>query len=680
MRNYQYGARAPFQNLQLVKEQFNLSYEYHKKLVLIECRRRTVVDLLYRRACPDEWAEHEAARKAVLAAVDVARMHRSNGGDLLEPDKEMKAEQRSIGILAKKALEKAREREKASWKSWSAAKKRATPRLKTRLMMCDRGKYVRGKRAYNEFGALGLYSSTREVVHESVELASKMSLKAGSLPRIPVRDGSGLIAVRLQGGGLSPTDATDARDTRFQLEIVNAATWQMVQERSAFVGRVDVIKNGPNRGQPRSPLPQPIPGSRRSTGQLSEARRNNPEDAGEDRVPSLLALAKIRVRSESETRKPVWATFPIVMHRPLPPDSKIKRVLAVAKRIGPRLEWKLLLTVDDGDAAMKPTTGGKVLAVNLGWRTYGNEDGGLRVGYAVGSDGHREDVRVPPQFITGMDHVRGLGETRAKLFEQAKGALKDWIDADNTVPVWMDDEVKWIYHWRSPKKIVILLNRWKNERFSGDDNIYDALVRWKKQDVHLWRWESGERERLLRMRKDVYRCIAARWAENYARIVVTDMDLRVFAQKDAPEDRDSKGKDVRVSQRMAAPSELRAAIKNGCSTRGTRFEEIKAVVVKNKGVVGMTQMCHACKEPSYFEAATILVHKCACGAEWDQDYNHCMNLLASEKVMDDQPPPLAQSEMGAEEVAAGKQGRWQKRLARKNADKVADSEENKQVG
>lgn len=696
MRNYKYGAREPYQNFQLVKEQINLAYEYQEKLVCIEHRRRRVIDLLYRRACPNEWAEKEAATAAVQAAIVTVRVQRSNGG--LEPDREMK-EARQISSLEKKALEKARERERVARKSWIAAKKRAKPRLQRRLMMCDVGKYTRSKKAYNEFGALGLYSSTREVVHESVELASKMAFKVGTLPKIPVRDGSGVIAVRLQGGGLSIKEATEARDTRFQLEVVDAATWQTAQDRSAFVsvervrwtcstckhqwsglqsgarcnhcggqGEKVVISTGRPLCQPQS---KPQPGSRKFKG---------------ERVSSLLAFAKIRVSSD-EKKKPMWAAFPVVLHRPIPPDAKIKRVLMVIKRIGPRLEWNLLLTVDDGEVAMKPVTGCKTLAVNLGWRSFGLEDVGLRVAYAVGSDGYREDVRVPPQFISGMGHVRGLGGTRAKIFEQAKKAFKEWIE-NIAVPVWLDDGVKNIGYWRSPKKLACLLGMWKggrfdgdeSRRFAGDEQIFETLMRWKKQDMHLWRWETGERERLLRMRKDFYRVRAAKWAESYGRIKVTDMDLRVFAQKEAPEDRDNKGRDVRVNQRQAAPSEMRAAIKNGCSTRGTRIEEIKAVVVKDKGVVGMTQLCHVCKEPSYFEATTILVHKCKCGAEWDQDYNHCMNLLASGEVVGDQAEALAQSGIGEDAGTERRQGRWQKRLARKLAANTANLIEDKQVG
>ncbi len=94
-------------------------------------------------------------------------------------------------------------------------------------------------------------------------------------------------------------------------------------------------------------------------------------------------------------------------------------------------------------------------------------------------------------------------------------------------------------------------------------------------------------------------------------------------------------------QRLAAPSELRGAIKNACSTRGTRFEEVEAL--------WKTQTCNVCGLVSTFAARQALGHTCECGARWDQDFNHCRNLLAAAK------PPKDPSE------PAEKKGRWKKR-------------------
>ncbi len=166
------------------------------------------------------------------------------------------------------------------------------------------------------------------------------------------------------------------------------------------------------------------------------------------------------------------------------------------------------------------------------------------------------------------------------------------------------------------------------------------------------------------MRRDFYRCVGARWAAEYARVLVTDTDLRDFAEAPAPEDgARSDGKVQRVSQRMAAPSELRGAVENACSTRGAVFEEVEG---KFK-----TQTCHSCGIVFAFAAKQDLAHTCECGARWDQDYNHCVNLLASDRVPRGGRGSLAPSVAGESVDGETKRGRWQKRRSQTATQTIA---------
>ena len=153
---------------------------------------------------------------------------------------------------------------------------------------------------------------------------------------------------------------------------------------------------------------------------------------------------------------------------------------------------------------------------------------------------------------------------------------------------------------------------------------------------------------------------AARWAEKYDRILVTDMDLRDFAELPAPEDgAKSSGKVQRVTQRLAAPSELREAVKNACSTRGS-------TMVEKSGTY--TPVCNSCGALTKFDARATIDHECfECKEKWDQDANHCKNLLASDEVMNKTGGSLAptakSSETPEDKVSTG---RWAKRRSKKN--------------
>ena len=643
MRIYAYGAFAPVENIHVIHEQLRLAHSYQCALVCIERDRRKAVEQLYRDTCPNEFKAQEASSQAVLKAVEVVRRLRTRPGDMLEPDEEMKVKAREEAKIACEVLDRARAQEKVTRQAWKDARKRATPKLRERLQACDAEARAKNKFAYNAAGSVGLAWGTRLKIGESAERAAKAAAKIGAMPHMPRFDGGGILSVQLQGDsgiegkkGLLSADVFAGADTRFRLTSTDPAAWQALRGKSSLVG-----KNG-------KPLPQADPNSKRS-----QRRR---ERGGDGTGGGTCMIARLRIGSEG--RDPIWGVWPVIIHRPLPTNAPIKWVQICAHKIGPRTEWRLLVTVDDEAVAIETPTRRLVkstLAVNLGWRNL--QDDGLRVAYAVGSDGRREEIRVPPSYVSGVAHVQSLKSIRDKLFVTAKTALREWAEEAER-PEWFSEELRYMDRWLAQRKLVRFVSRWNRQRFDGDAEIFEILSKWQKKDKHLWFWESDERTKLLRMRQDFYRTVAARWASEYERILVTEMDLRDFAQKEAPEDADSTGKDQRVSQRYAAPSELRGAIKNACSTRASMFEEVKAVF--------LTQTCHACGIVFAFAAKTDLEHTCECGARWDQDYNHCRNLLARGEVVRAPGGSLALSVIDENDAAGNKKGRWQKRRSQKS--------------
>lgn len=620
MRVYSYGCRAPVENAQLVAQQLRLANSFQRALVAIEHKRRFVVDWLYRHALPVEHAAlGQAAQEAAVAAEKVRLLRSRPGG--VKPDEAAQAEMRAKLEAAKAELEQARQVERAAREAWYAAHKAARPRLARRVSMCNRGAIARGKYAYNAAGTVGLAWGTRLRVGEFADRAAQAAFKAGTLPRMPIFDGGGTVAVQLQGEsgigapGLAPSKALSGTDTRFHLETMDAASWQKAQGRSAFVGR-----NG-------NPLPQPDPHSKRSL---------------KRQLGGGYAIARLRIGTDAE-RKPIWAAWPLILHRPLP-EVPIKWVQMRARRVGPRTEWHLLVTVDDSTVPARTPEGRLpgTLALNLGWRSM--PDGGLRVGMAAASDGFREEIRVPPAYVSGVAHVESLRSIRDRLFVEALKTLSGWLD-EREVPAWFAEATRHRGSWKSQKKLAQLVEEWRRRRFAGDKEKFEVFAAWAKKDRHLWFWEADERAKLLRMRLDVYRNISARLATRYGTIVVADMDLRDFAEHPAPEEgARSEGQDQRRSRMLAAPSVLLGALKNACSTRNAAVIELDA---KYK-----TQTCHACGIVFAFAAATKLVHTCDCGATWDQDLNHCLNLLASSKVRQATQAPE-------------KKTRWQKKKAPK---------------
>ena len=597
MRIYAYGAKAPLENTELVRQQLWLATIYQRTLVLIERKRRQIVDRCYQQKCPKEWAEHEAAAANTAAMIDIVKQQRARPGDMLEPDEEMKREAREQAKIAKENLAAAREREVAAWAAWKEARRRVAPGLKKRLDMCKRGAQARNKFAYNRGADIDLAWGTRLKTGEAVEVAAKATAQLGTMPHIPRFDGRGMVAVQLQGAsgiddkkGLSIADAMSGDDTRLQIKVVGPEEYRRLQGRDPFLY---------HNGKPKQPAD---PNGKRSKERAAATGG------------SIYAIARLRLSSDG--RKPIWATWPVVLHRGVPTNAPIKWAIMYTYKIGPRTEWQLLLCVDEELPTLKSQ--GPVLAINHGWRNL--PDGGLRVAYAVGSDGHREEVRVPPEYVTGIAHVDSLKSIRDKLHEDAKKLLSDWRH-EGERPEWFIEESRYVAQWKSQKKLARFVHTWRSHRFEGDTKTFEIFDAWLKKDLHLWRWESDEREKLWSMRQNYYRNIAARWAERYPKILVTAMDLRDFAELPKPEDAaDTEGNEQRRSRFLAAPSVFVSSVENGCSTRGTAFGKVDGKF--------MTQTCHACGVTMAFPAKTFLVNTCsACGATWDQDENHGINLM-----------------------------------------------------
>jgi hypothetical protein len=199
-------------------------------------------------------------------------------------------------------------------------------------------------------------------------------------------------------------------------------------------------------------------------------------------------------------------------------------------------------------------------------------------------------------------------------------------------PTWLLDAASYWSGWRKPERWEKLLDRWIIEL--PDPEIVKTRSGWLKKERHLHDWEDHQRRKTEDHRLDTYRKFAADIAERYARVIVTDMDLRTFARKDKAGEAWWK-RVTRYQQRAAAPSILRTEIKNACKRRETIYEKHECAYT--------TIVCNACGSLEEWDAALDLVHTCgACEAVWDQDENAVRNFLA---LRDREPPRAAPAQV-----------------------------------
>src|SRR5690606_40938800 len=119
-----------------------------------------------------------------------------------------------------------------------------------------------------------------------------------------------------------------------------------------------------------------------------------------------------------------------------------------------------------------------------------------------------------------------------------------------------------MHAWRSPARFAALARWWRDHRFDGDAEAYELLEAWRYRDEHLQRYEAGLLRGALGHRREIYRRLAAHLARRYRTLVVDDTDLRAMQRSRAPESERTEIDAAKRSQRLAAGSERRAALRS----------------------------------------------------------------------------------------------------------------------
>ncbi|MHB8123942.1 MAG: zinc ribbon domain-containing protein [Desulfuromonadaceae bacterium] len=422
----------------------------------------------------------------------------------------------------------------------------------------------RRKSLRQQYSDKGLYWGNYNAVWESFMTARSKAMKEGAQLRFHRFDVSGRWTCQIQGG-MTVANAFALTDNRFQIDPVPPEAWTHH--------------------------------SRAERRRLSRT------------------TARIRIGSR-EDRGPIWHEVPIVMHRPIPEVASIKSVAITAKKVGNRINWFLNVTVTTNGALTVERTG-KVIAIDVGWR---KKVGGLRVGYWVDSDDKEDEILLDESFLETESRLEGLQQTLDNNFNVAKEKLRRWLAAQTEVPTWLLEAVEHLPQWRARRKLASVVSHWRDNRFDGDHEILEWLEKWRKQDKHLWTWQSNLRGKQAGRRLDQYRVLAGQLAKNYDVIVIEDFDLRQVKTKKRPEegvDTDSK---IRNAAKVASVGILRSEIKRACIEAGKLFAKVDPF--------NTTLECPFCGGRIEGSPRPSITVTCGnCHAVYDQDWAGAINIL-----------------------------------------------------
>jgi hypothetical protein len=647
---YSYRCLPPIAEADRVEQQFQLAHQYRNKLVEIErnLRDRIREVQLADPVVGDLLRCYEDADASVDEAYNDLKAAKSGVADPdLSTEKIQLAMAKELRALFSEALRDAKQD-----RSEQLVVGYETARAKTAI---DR------KASRHDFIGRGLRTGT----YDRVENAIKQAVKTTHRPLFFDRyDGTGSIGTQLIGsdnGLRSSIDPSGATTGIRGMTVTELLSCQDPRLRLGAPGVADAHPRAEVEGIAWS--------------DVHKLGRNVRRHAARTYVD-------LRIGSNKD-RTPIFARFPVTLHRPLPKDAVIKWAYVVRKRVGRHYEWRFQVTIESETFRACPVPIGEgTCAIDLGWRRLFDDTGnqiGLRVAYLVDDAGREREIRAPENMLARMGKVTDLAAIRDKEFDGMRDRLVAWLK-DRELPEGLKDRVAGLAQWRAQRKLHGLIDAWTGvdwiawkaaraagkkcnpsdfggttNRIEGDKAILASLQAWARQDRHLQDWQEHQRDRVIAHRRETWRVLAADLTGRYATILIengmNDDNSMKFPdiegwERPAPEDGDpSDGREQRRMSRIAAPGELRSEILKAAPKRGARVEV--------EDTVGSTQKCAWCGCADPWDAKASIEHTCdGCGRIWDQDANACRNLLHRRGLSSGPVPPISGEVLAAPKVPA----------------------------
>lgn len=519
-RVYQFGLLPPTSGEAAVRAQFRAGHDYANDLTAIERGRRWALRQIHdtpevREAETVLRAATRSTRKAALKALTAARRAAERtASDVSSPEvidaqtayDAARAADKAASTTASRTL--VRDRKHALRAACAAAGDRleqialldeSIRRDARALTSCYWGGYLRVEASADQARKAPLYGDDGLTPSDPRFRVGPRTreLFGDSDPRRAWWHGDAQVGVQLQGG-LAHGDALRCEDSRVRLEL-----------------------------QPAEPEPPGPP-------------RANPRPR----------YGTLWLRVGSDGRAPVWATWPVKMHRAIPDNTTWKWCRVSCRREGPRERWTCEITIEipgEHPRTLDRELSGAI-AVEVAWEPQG--DGGIRVARWADSRGERGEVVLPAEIVRGIRKGDGLRAVRDLVLNEMRPRLAGALRRHAApLPSWLATEAATVHLWTSHGRFHRLAMRWQRERCDAAREAYEILDAWRQRDTHLWEYEAHGRDDALRRRLDWYRKLAAGWARQYRTVILDDRDL-------SREARWGEDSDVRQT---AAPAELRGA-------------------------------------------------------------------------------------------------------------------------
>jgi len=326
----------------------------------------------------------------------------------------------------------------------------------------------------------------------------------------------------------------------------------------------------------------------------------------------------LHIRVGSEGRRPIWATVPMVLNRPLPPDASIKWCYLKRRQVGVRHrgQWSVSFALARETEALWELAGRATqgaIGIDVGWRL---SDRGLRVAVGVDAAGQQIEVWLDAEHVKMWSRADAIESHRDRDFNRVRAMLGRWVRRpSSTVPKWLREETTHLTHWRSQARLDALTERWRRGTpMTVVPPMLRALRRWCDRDRHLADYAAGLRRRFVAYRRDMYRKAARAIAQQYHTVVLEDLRMSLLHRRP-------------LAEQEADPEATRHYIRHAAVAELLRYIGEAAPQVVTVDPAGTTIDCAACGTAADFDRARLIAPCETCGHLEDQDVRAARNIL-----------------------------------------------------
>lgn len=310
-------------------------------------------------------------------------------------------------------------------------------------------------------------------------------------------------------------------------------------------------------------------------------------------------------------------TWPMIMHREIPSDCRVKELVITRRRIVDKWEWAaIFLCTRISEHHPELDAGHELTAIDLGWRRTAE---GLRVATVMHLGEEAEFLNLPKELLSSFAFV---DELKARLQASSRGGLEllQNLDAANFECPYRSQLTD--LQTREEGKFRELGAFIRSEFFTAQslDSLPTELRQWRSQHKKLQMWLRNHQRKVIARRNHIYQNVAHRLAGETKKIIINDINLEKIASRINTKSTDmffpAKANYYRV---VAASGEFVRCLKLQAAKRGVTLEMRK---------VSMPLACPKCGTSFRSSRQDSLVQRCAtCETAFDQDVALCNKLL-----------------------------------------------------